>query len=64
MAEMTIGEIIKIVVAVLVLVVVLFGVYVGFKTYIIPYFADIPVSASAGIAVLFLRKCLNIFEFN
>jgi len=38
MAELTISQIIKIVIAVAVMAVVIFGIYMAFKYYVIPYF--------------------------
>ncbi len=41
MVELTISQTIKIIIAVFVLIVVVFGIYMVFKYYIIPYFENI-----------------------
>ena len=58
MAEMTIKQIIKIAIFLLVVIVVIYGAYVGFREYIIPYFQGIspaveiePGEEIAGVGV-------------
>ncbi len=56
MAELTIEQIVKIGIAVLVLVAVVAGVYLGFRNYIFPYFKDLGPGNAAGVVLLFFRR--------
>jgi len=55
MAELTISQIIKIVIAVAVIAVVIFGVYMAFKYYIIPYFRGWSFNSSAEMLMVLLK---------
>jgi len=46
--ELTVNNIIKIIIAVFVIVVLVFGIYLGVKSYIIPYFTEIGPSGDGS----------------
>ncbi len=52
MAEITIGQIIKIIVMVVVVVVVVGGVYLAFREYIIPYLKNL-----GPLKLILMLKC-------
>ncbi len=53
--ELSVGEIVKIVIAVLVVAVAVLGIYIGFRNYILPYFEGLgPSGDAAGLALMFL----------
>ena len=59
MAELTIDQIIKIVLAVLVLVLVLTGIYMAFSNYIIPYFSDLGPSQEPDISTPYYQDLIK-----
>lgn len=52
MVELTIGQLVRIVIAVLVFVVIVFAVVVAFKDFIIPYFEGIGPGENSTIGVV------------
>jgi len=55
MSELTVGQLIKIIIGVLVVVVVVFGIYVFFKTYVIDFFKNMAGGNSAESFLAFLK---------
>jgi len=47
--ELTINNLIKIIIAVLVLAVIVIGIYFGFRSYIIPYFEGFSFKLIQGL---------------
>ena len=56
MVELTIEQVIKIIIYVFVIIMVVIGIYLAFKNYIIPYFENIGPSNSTIKFVLALLK--------
>ena len=57
MSELTISQLIKIILGALVVVAVIGGVYLIFKTYILDFFKNMPGgNSSAGNFILYLLK--------
>jgi len=55
MAELAIGQLIKIIIGVVVVVVVVFGIYIFFKDYVIDFFKNMAGGSSAE-SFLYLLK--------
>ncbi len=62
MAELTIENIIKMVVAVFVLIMVIVGAYVGFTGYILPYFNDFGFGEQDILGRILEQETKNVIE--
>ena len=59
MTELTTGQIVKIIIAVLVLVVMIGGIIMGFRGYVIPYFKDIGPSEQIDLTTPYYQELLQ-----
>jgi hypothetical protein len=53
--ELTISELIKIIIGILVFVVVVFGIYLFFKNYVIDFFKNMAGGNKTGLICLLIR---------
>ena len=53
--ELTIGQLIKIIIGVFVVVVVVGGIYLFFKNYVIDFFKNIPTGNTTGVIYCLLK---------